>query len=132
MSTAMDNVFRTSDLSLSASMLSNREGEWDTYLDKIAGRRDKSSLPLDPVALLTYKRRCALAYLGKRAQLNGGVCSTTTPSVLTPQMISELSQANRLKRYKRYPWIERMLNLMAEIEFIQSQNNTQPKVFSLV
>jgi hypothetical protein len=132
MSTVMDTIFLASDSSISPSVVSNREGDWDYYLDQIAGRRGKASLPEDPLELLTYKRQCALAYLGKRAQISGGVCSKTTPRILTPQMISELGDANRAKRYNRYPWIERLLNLLAEIELIQDQSNTQANVFSLV
>lgn len=133
MSTVMDTIFLASDLSIHpSSFVSNREGDWNNYLDQIAGRRGKTSLPEDPLERLTYKRQCALAYLGKRAQLYGGVCSKKTPRILTPQMISELGDANRAKRYKRYPWIERLLNLMAEIELIQEQCNSQPNVFSLV
>lgn len=131
MSTVTDTISLASDLSIRPSMISNREGDWNSYLDQIAGRRGKTGLPEDPLDLLTYKRQCALAYMGKRAQFHGGVCSKTTPRILTPQMISELGDANRTKRYNRYPWIERLLNLMAEIELIQDQTNNQ-NVFSLV
>ena len=131
MSTVTDTIFLASDLSINPSIVSNREGDWNAYLGQIAGRRGKTSLPEDPLELLTYKRQCALAYMGKRAQFHGGVCSKTTPRILTPQMISELGDANRTKRYDRYPWIERLLNLMAEIELIQDQSNSQ-NVFSLV
>lgn len=132
MSTVTDTIFLGSDLSINPSIVSTREGDWNYYLDQITGRRGKTSLPEDSLELLRYKRQCALAYLGKRAQLYGGVCSKTTPRILTPQMISELCDANRTKRYNRYPWIERLLNLMAEIELIQDQSNSQPNVFSLV
>jgi len=109
-----------------------REGNWNDYFDHIAGRRGGGPLPTNSLELLTYKRQCALAYLGKRALLHGGVCSKTAPRILTAQIIEDLSEANRAKRHNRYPCIERLLNLLAEIELIQDQCSIQPSVFSLV
>lgn len=132
MSTVMDTIFPASGSSSERSVIGIRQGDWNNYLAQIAAPGEQTGLPEDPIERLTYKRRCALAYLGKRAQLYGGLCSKTTPRILTPEMISELSEANRAKRYKRYPWIERLLNLMAEIELVQAQSISQANVFSLV
>lgn len=41
--------------------------------------------------------------------------------MITPQFIYELEAANRAVRYARYPWLRAMMQLLAEIEFIQDQ-----------
>jgi hypothetical protein len=60
------------------------------------------------------------------------VCSKNTPRILTPDAIRELGEANRAKRYTRYPWIETLLKLLAEIELIQDANANSFNVISLV
>jgi hypothetical protein len=131
MSTVTDTIFLASKLSTTPRTPNNREGDWNNYLHQIAASRDKTSASQDVAKLLAYKRQCALAYLGKRAQLCGGVCGKR-PIVLTPEAIIALGESNRTKRYDRYPWIETLLKLMAEIELIQDQSAGAPKVFSLV
>jgi hypothetical protein len=128
MSTVMDNIFFASNVATDPNAVTNREGDWNSYLHQIALRRDQAD---DAQDLVSYKRRCALAYLGKRAQLYGGVYSRTRPRILTPETINGLRENNREKRYARYPWLEKLLALMAEIERIQDQASAS-NVFSLV
>ncbi|HWT72111.1 MAG TPA: hypothetical protein VN361_07995 [Oxalicibacterium sp.] len=131
MSTVMDNIFFASNLTTDSYAVNNREGDWNSYLHQIAARRAPADLSDDADELIDYKRRCALAYLGKRAQLHGGVYSRTRPRILTPETITELRESNLAKRYARYPWLEKLLALMSEIERIQDQACLS-NVFSLV
>jgi len=74
-----------------------------------------------------------LSYLGRRAQHHGGVCSQTHPRILTAQFIAEMAENNKTQRYLRYPWLEKLLNLLAEIERIQDEiSNERTNVISLV
>jgi hypothetical protein len=127
----MDNIFFASNVATAPDAVTNREGDWNSYLHQIAVRRAQAEPTDDAQDMVSYKRRCALAYLGKRAQLYGGVYSRTRPRVLTPETINELRQNNLQKRYARYPWLEKLLALMAEIENIQDQASAC-NVFSLV
>lgn len=131
MSTVTDTVFLAPNLSTKPRTVNNREGDWSNYLHQIAASRRSAERPEDAASLLSYQRQCALAYLGKRAQLCGGVCSKT-PTILTPQAVIELGESNRAKRHDLYPWIETLLKLMAEIEHIQDESARAPGVFSLV
>ena len=132
MSTTVETLHTTSTVSSVAHTANNREGDWNGYLLQIDDRRNGSDLHKSPAELLFHKRQSALAYLGKRAQLYGGVCSKNTPRILTPDAIRELGEANRVKRYTRYPWIETLLKLLAEIELIQDANANSFNVISLV
>jgi hypothetical protein len=82
-------------------------------------------------SILAYKRACAMAYLGKRAQLHGGVCSTRHPHIMTPQFIADLEVSNRAVRYARYPWLKSLMTLLGEIEQIQDQISAS-NIFTLV
>jgi hypothetical protein len=130
MSTVMDSIFFAPNASVSRPATVNREGDWNTYVAQIASLRGAMDQPCDMHELLRYKRQCALAYLGRRAQLHGGLCSRT-PRVLSTQLIADLAERNRSQRYARYPWLEKLLKLMAEIELIQEQA-CSTNVFSLV
>jgi hypothetical protein len=130
MSTVMDSIFLTPNSSISTRTAVNREGDWSTYVEQIASVRGRTELFCNADELVNYKRQCALAYLGRRAQLHGGLCSRT-PRVLSSQLIADLGERNRNKRYARYPWLEKLLKLMAEIELIQEQASSA-NVFSLV
>ena len=111
----------------------NREGDWKAYLQQCANAYGNKNLIGMYGSVTAYKRACALAYLGKRAQFHGGVCSKTHPSILTPKFIADLEADNKSKRYGRYPWMERLLNLLAEIERIQDEiSSPDPKIISLV
>jgi hypothetical protein len=97
----------------------NQEGDWDEYLFQTARYRSATAVTPSHADLTTYKRERALAYLGKRAQLNGGACNYTTPRILTTRMIAALEASNRMQRYNLYPWMEALTNLVAEIEAMQ-------------
>ncbi len=98
-----------------------REGDWKAYLHCLARAKEDKSI-LDRYGSITeYKRACALAYLGKRAQLHGGVCSTRHPHIMTLAFVNELEATNKHTRYSRYPWLRALMNLLAEIEQIQDQ-----------
>jgi hypothetical protein len=108
-----------------------REGDWKAYLHHIEKRGEDKAL-IDLYGSVTaYKRACALAYLGKRAQLYGGVCSTRHPHIMTAQFIATLEESNKATRFARYPWLRTLMNLLAEIEQIQDQISNA-NVISLV
>lgn len=98
-----------------------REGDWKAYLLCVARCSDEKSVLERYGSVVAYKRACALAYLGKRAQLHGGVCSSRHPHIMTPQLIADLETSNRTNRYARYPWLRALMSLLAEIEQIQDQ-----------
>jgi hypothetical protein len=98
-----------------------REGDWKAYLQCVARCKEDKSIAERYGSMAEYKRACALAYLGKRAQLHGGVCSTRHPHIMTQQFIDGLETSNRTIRYSRYPWLRALMNLLAEIEQIQDQ-----------
>ncbi len=110
----------------------NQEGDWDQYLNQIGRIRSAAGKVRTPAQLAACKRDCALAYLGKRAQLNGGACNYTTPRILTTRVIAALEASNRTKRYNRYPWMEALMNIVAEIECMQDQGTTPANVISLL
>lgn len=98
-----------------------REGDWKAYLQCISRLKADKSIVERYGSVAEYKRACALAYLGKRAQLHGGVCSTLHPHIMTTQFINDLETSNRTIRYSRYPWLRQLMSLLAEIEQIQDQ-----------
>lgn len=106
--------------------IDNAEGDWQAYL------RVQSMIKTDMVngvdEALPAKRRCALAYLGKRAQGKGGIYSKSTPRVLTAQFMLSLSAENCTQRFKRYPSLERLLKLVAEIENMHDEIAQENKV----
>lgn len=101
-----------------------REGDWKAYLQCIARCKEDKSIVERYGSIAEYKRACSLAYLGKRAQLHGGVCSTRHPHIMTQQFIDDLETSNRTIRYNRYPWLRALMSLLAEIEQIQDQIST--------
>jgi hypothetical protein len=110
-----------------------REGDWNAYKKCISELPYQSSACRDNYGgVLAYRRRCALAYLGKRAQLYGGVCSRTQPRVLTPAFSAAASESNRVIRFKRYPWLGKLLDLLTEIERVQEEVGMSANVISLV
>ena len=99
-------------------LFDNAEGDWQAYVSA-CGKVDAT---FEGVAdVLSSKRACALAYLGRRAQRQGAVYSKNRPRILTTQAIASLVAGNRTQRYKRYPWLERLLTLLAEIESMQDE-----------
>ena len=102
-----------------------REGDWKAYLHCISQCKENKTVIIEQYgSVAAYQRACALAYLGRRAQLHGGVCSNRHPHIMTPQFIADLESSNRTARYARYPWLRTLMNLLAEIEQIQDQIST--------
>lgn len=96
----------------------NAEGDWHAYLSAC----DRIDATFDAMPdVLSSKRICALAYLGRRAQCQGGVYSKSRPRIFSPQLIASMEAANRTQRFKHYPWLERLLTLLAEIESMQDE-----------
>ncbi|CAN5470183.1 hypothetical protein BH11PSE11_BH11PSE11_04750 [soil metagenome] len=109
-----------------------REGDWQAYCGLVARPPRGAELTRCVGGLLAYKQASALAYLGKRAQFHGGVCSRSQPRIFTPEFIAELERSNKAKRYQRYPWLEKLLTLLEEIENLQEQvSNETGNVFTL-
>ena len=99
-------------------LFENAEGDWQAYVSACA----KINATIEARAeALSSKRACALAYLGRRAQRHGAVYSKSRPRILTSQTIASLEASNRTQRFKRYPWLERLLTLLAEIESMQDE-----------
>lgn len=109
-----------------------REGDWKAYMHFTEKCRSNQALLDRYGGLIAYRRACAMAYLGRRAQLHGGVCSTRHPHIMTPLFIADLEQANKAQRYARYPWLEALMNVLAEIERIQDEISLGSNVISLV
>ncbi|GGI54277.1 hypothetical protein [Oxalicibacterium solurbis] len=135
MSTVMDSALPAIDsgngLTTFLSSPVIREGDWQAYLTRTVDMYSETHELADLEILAEYKRQCAFDYLGKRAQKQGGVCSKK-PRILSPDVVKRLEESNRAKRYARYPWIEKLLKLMAEIERLQEENAASQNVFSLV
>jgi hypothetical protein len=95
------------------------EGDWLAYLSASTAV-DTASRELigDPIAT---KRGLALGYLGRRAQAEGAVYSRREPRVLTSDLAHTLEADNRSQRYLRYPWLERPVKLLLEIECAQEE-----------
>lgn len=131
MAAVLDSEEAISDISPKSAAIEIREGDWKAYLHCVARYKDDKSLIDRYDSMTAYKRACALAYLGRRAQLHGGVCSTRHPHIMTPQFALDLEASNRTVRHARYPWLRSLMNLLAEIEQIQDQISTT-NVISLV
>jgi hypothetical protein len=109
------------------------EGDWVAYKRWVSLHIPESSIVAKSYeSNVAYTRACALAYLGRRAQLHGGVCSRSQPRVLTSAFITKLGGTNRTERFRRYPWLETLLNLLAEIDRIQDEVALTGNVISLV
>lgn len=121
MSAVLDSEETISNPSPKSGSIEIREGDWKAYLQSTARSKDDKAILERYGSMAEYKRACALAYLGKRAQLHGGVCSLRHPHIMTAQMIADLENTNRTVRYARYPWLRALMNLLAEIEQIQDQ-----------
>lgn len=109
-----------------------REGDWKAYLHFSAKVRTNPAVVERYGSAIAYQRACALAYLGRRAQLHGGVCSSRHPHIITPRFIVDLEATNKAQRYSRYPWLEALMNILAEIERIQDEISISTNVISLI
>lgn len=89
-------------------------GDWGVY-----GRRCTfiaANPAINSMDAVILKRRFGLAYLGHRAQLRGGVYLRSRPSVFTPDLIEKLALENTRARYARYPWLERLTQLLLQLD----------------
>jgi hypothetical protein len=120
-SAVLDSEDMVSSISPKSGAIEIREGDWKAYLQCTSRSNDNKAILDRYGSVVAYKRACAMAYLGKRAQLHGGVCSTRHPHIMTPQFIADLEVTNRTIRYGRYPWLRALMSLLAEIEQIQDQ-----------
>ena len=82
--------------------------------------------------LTAYRRQCALAYLGKRAQFHGGAYSEMRARTFTPRFLFELGDINRKQRFSRYPWLGKLADLIVEIEREQERVNLSGNVISFI
>jgi hypothetical protein len=108
-----------------------REGDWKAYQLSLQKCRGINDLPVSYRTVNEYRRACALAYLGKRAQLYGGIYNSTKPHIMTPQFVADLEADNKARRFVRYPWLETLTNLLAYIERLQDEM-TNSNVITLV
>ena len=131
MSAVLDSKEMISTIGPRSDAVEIREGDWKAYLHCVARYKEDKAIAERYGSVVAYKRACAMAYLGKRAQLHGGVCSTLHPHIRTPQFIADLETSNRTIRYSRYPWLRSLMNLLEEIERIQDQISST-NVISLV
>ena len=74
---------------------------------------------------ISLKRRFCLAYLGGRAQASGGVYMRSRPSVFTPAFVEKLANSNAKTRFSRYPWLERLINLLQQLDQDQYLGESQ-------
>jgi hypothetical protein len=131
-SAVLNSNTETAGIKPQGNVIEIREGDWRSYLEHIARYETNPEIIARFGSPLDYKRLCALAYLGRRAQLHGGVCSITHPHVMTQDMIMQLEADNRAQRYGRYPWLETWMNILAEIERIQDEVSNGDNVISFV
>lgn len=131
MSAVREQEKTASESSSSTGAIEIREGDWKAYMQHLGRYKQDKAFAERYATALDYKRACALAYLGRRAQLHGGVCSTRHPHIMTPQFLAELEMTNRSVRHARYPWLKSLMNLLHEIEQIQDQISPS-NVFTLV
>ena len=132
----MDNgicVSKSAENAESPLQIGITEGDWVAYKRWMAREGPESSIVFKSYRTeITYFQACALAYLGRRAQLHGGACSRTQPRILTSTYIAKLEGANQTERFRRYPWLETLLNLLAEIDRIQDEVASTGNIISLV
>ena len=117
-----DSTFLGQKIYSSLVPIKNLQGDWPAYLRQCA--RYHASAETEAGCAIEYQRQCALAYLGKRAQLYGGVGCSKQPRIFTPKLHAQLERLNKATRFSRYPWLETLLNLLAKIEQIQEQAGT--------
>jgi len=131
MRTVLENPQQNDQRAIFSSYQGLREGDWEGYRHALAQCRSAGDTWEETADALDRKRQFALAYLGRRAMLYGGACSRTAPRILTQQFVMDLEKNNRGKRYTRYPWLETLMKLLAEIEALQEQHASN-NVISLV
>jgi hypothetical protein len=107
-----------------------REGDWSAY-QRQSRQYGRTDFVTSHDNLTAYRRQCALAYLGRRAQLNGGAYNKMQSRTFTPRFLCELGDINKIRRFGRYPWLGKLIDLIAEIEREQEQSCASGNVISL-
>jgi len=102
-----------------ARLAGRNESEWQAYRLSCQQMAERGDVCLRE--LIALKRASALAYLGKRSQNEGGVYSKTQLRILTPEFVQVMAKTNTAQRFMRYPWLERLLGLIDEINQVQDQ-----------
>lgn len=98
-------------------------GDWGLFQRRCAFVAGNALIDArDRVAL---KRRFCLAYLGHRAQAHGGVYMGARPSVFTPAYVERMAADNASQRFSRYPWLERLIGLLQQLDQDQYVNAPQ-------
>ena len=92
-------------------------GDWSIYRRRCAFLDATPVLPSQQV--IDLKRQYALAYLGERAQLRGGVFRASRPTVFTEATLAALTKRNTTARFARYPWLAQMLALITALDDAQ-------------
>lgn len=115
---------------LAGRMFGEYDRDWRAYLE--ANREIRENNALETREVIALKQACALAYLGKRSQNEGGVYSKTRVRILTPEFVQTMAKTNTAQRHKRYPWLERLLSLLDEIDEVQDQIALKGKVLSIM
>ena len=105
--------------SLDAGQFDDAEaaGDWGLFLQRCR------CIETDPLIKtsesIRLKQRVCLAYLGSRAQASGGVYMRARPSVFTAAYVERLTADNASKRFGRYPWLERLIELLHQLDHDQ-------------
>ena len=89
-------------------------GDWGLFLRRCS--YISANQGIDGAAALALRRRFGLAYLGGRAQMQGGVYMRARPSVFTPLFVEKIAADNARRRYKRYPWLEKLIQLQQQLD----------------
>lgn len=92
-------------------------GDFAAYRRHCAFLDVSPALPFDET--IRARRAHALAYLGERAQLHGGVFRASRPTVFTEAVVAGMAKRNAVARFSRYPWLAEMLALMAALDTAQ-------------
>ena len=98
-------------------------GDWGLFLHRC------KCIEADPLIetsqSIKLKQRVCLAYLGSRAQAAGGVYMRARPSVFTAAYVERLTADNANKRFGRYPWLERLIDLLQQLDHDQYIGSTE-------
>ena len=92
-------------------------GDWAAYCYRRAFLDAVGTLSIEQA--IEMRRSHALAYLGKRAQLHGGVFRASRPTVFTEAVVAAMAKRNAATRFSRYPWLADMLALIAALDNAQ-------------
>lgn len=104
-------------------------GDWALFRSRCAFVDTNGQI--DVPSVLALKQRFALAYLGARAQARGGVYMRSHPSVFNTACVEKLGRDNAAARFARYPWLERLLALLQELDQDQYAASPMGNIASL-